>query len=96
MYPVKLWMLTVTLSLLPYHTGHKSRCKLALISIPTRNTVELISFTAHSCIYGPLAFPYTVFLGLKKTKSQEVATNIEFPIMHSDHIHTDASGSWCS
>lgn len=93
---MKLWMLTVTLALVPYHPGHKSKSRLALISNPSRNTVEVISFTEHSCPYGSLAFPYAVFLGLKEPKSQEVAINIVFLVIHSHFFHKEAPSSRCS
>ena len=85
-------MLTVTLSLVPYDPAHKSRSRLALISNPTRNIVQVISFTEHSHPHRSLTFPYAVFLGLIEPKSQEVAISVAFSIIHSNLFHTEASG----
>lgn len=64
-------MLTVTLALVPYHPGHKSKSRLALISNPSRNTVEVISFTEHSCPHGSLAFPYAVSWDLRNQRAKK-------------------------
>lgn len=93
---MKLSLLTVTLSLVPYHLEHKSRSRLALISNPMRNTVNIINVTEHSHPCGVLTFPYVVFLGFKEPKSQEVVINISFSIIHSYLFHTEASGNQCS